>query len=277
MEAEELLKIKNYILEFILDKGPGLVMAIVTLVVGFWVISKLTRITRKTMKKRNVDESLIPFMTSLVNISLKVLLIISVAGMIGIATTSFVAVLGAAGLAIGLALQGSLANFAGGVLILIFKPFKVGDLIVTQGITGTVKSITIFNTIITTPRGNTAIIPNGQVANDKLVNYAKEPVSRVDLIVGIAYSENIPRAKEVILNTMKANEKVLDDPAPFVGVFELADSSVNLAVRPHCKQEHYWDVYFEIQEEVKMALDEAKIEIPFPQRDIHVKSNSPID
>lgn len=265
---------KDVALDLFIDKGPGLIMAIITLIVGFWLIAKITRLSRTGMERRNIEKSLVPFLTGLVSIILKLLLVISVAGMVGIATTSFIAILGAAGLAVGLALQGSLSNFAGGVLILIFKPFKIGDLINTQGEIGNVKEINIFNTVLSTPKGNTAILPNGVVANEKLVNYSKEPTMRVDLVVGIGYSENILEAKEIIMKTLLANPLVLQDPSPFVGVIELGDSSVNLAVRPNCKSEHYWNVYFSCYEEVKMALDKANIEIPFPQRDVHVRSRS---
>lgn len=272
METEKITKWAEYAQELLMKHGPNVLLAIVTLIVGLWIIGRITRVVRKTMLKRDMDASLIPFITSLIGIGLKVLLVISVAGMVGIATTSFVAVLGAAGLAVGLALQGSLANFAGGVLILIFKPFRVGDLIKTQDEMGTVKTITIFNTILTTPRGNTAILPNGVVANDKIVNYSQERTMRVDLTVGISYSQDIPAAKKVLLETLKANPMVLEDPAPFVGVLEMGDSSVNMAVRPYVLSENYWDAFFQCNEEVKIALDNAGIEIPFPQRDLHIKS-----
>ena len=274
MDTEKIEEWKDFGIELLKEHGPRFIAAILTLIIGFWLIARITRFVRKAMVKRDMDESLVPFIGSLVGIGLKVLLLVSVASMVGIATTSFVAILGAAGLAVGLALQGSLANFAGGVLILIFKPFKVGDLIKTQGELGNVKTITIFNTILTTPKGNTAILPNGVVANDKLVNYSKEPTMRVDLVTGIGYAEDIPKAKEVILEALHANPKVLKDPAPFVGVLELGDNSVNLAVRPTCKSEDYWDVYFECYEATKVALDKASIEIPFPQRDLHIKSGS---
>lgn len=274
METEKISKWAEYAKDLLMKYGPNVVLAIITLIVGLWIIGRITRVVRKTMIRREMDESLIPFLTSLIGITLKVLLVISVAGMVGIATTSFVAVLGAAGLAIGLALQGSLANFAGGVLILIFKPFRVGDLIKTQDEMGTVKTITIFNTILTTPRGNVAILPNGQVANDKIINFSQEKTMRVDLTVGISYSQDIPTAKKVIMDALVANPMVLEDPAPFVGVLEMGDNSVNLAFRPYVKSEDYWPAYFQCNEDIKIALDKAGIEIPFPQRDIHIKSGN---
>ena len=196
----------------------------------------------------------IPFLKSLASWVLKILLFISVASMVGIATTSFVAVLGAAGLAIGLALQGSLSNFAGGVLLLIFRPYKVGDLIESQGHVGKVKEIQIFNTILTTFQNKTIIIPNSVVSSNSMTNISGNGTSRVDMEIGISYGSDIDKAKEVILNTVSKNEKVLKDPACAVGVNALADSSVNLLVMPWCKSEDYWDVYFGVREEIKKAL-----------------------
>lgn len=222
------------------------------------------------MEKSKVDVTLIPFLVSLTSWIFKVLLFISVASMVGIATTSFVAVLGAAGLAIGLALQGSLANFAGGVLVMIFKPYKVGDLIEAQGHLGEVKEVQIFNTVLLSLENKQIILPNGAVSNGAIVNYSVEGLIRVDLGVGIAYDANIAKSKQVLMDVMLQHDLVLDEPAPFVGVTEMADSSVNLVVRPYCKPEHYWDVYFDINEQVKLALDANNISIPFPQRDVHL-------
>ena len=264
----ESLSMKAY--ELGLDYAPKLALAILTLIAGLWIIGAISKLFRVSMEKSKVDETLIPFMDNLVSWILKLLLFISVASMLGIATTSFIAVLGAAGLAIGLALQGSLSNFAGGVLIMIFKPYKVGDLIESQGHTGVVKEVQIFNTIIVSPDNNQIIIPNGIASNGSIINYTAEGQRRVDLSVGIAYDEDIRKAKEVVLAVLNENDKVLSDPAPFVGVVELADSSVNLAVRPYCKVEHYWDVFFDINEQVKVALDNNNITIPFPQRDVHM-------
>ena len=217
-----------------------------------------------------VDPTLIPFMSSLVSWGFKVLLFISVASMIGIATTSFVAVLGAAGLAVGLALQGSLANFAGGVLVMVFKPYKVGDLIESQGHLGVVKEVQIFNTILIAPQSKRVIIPNGATSNGSIVNYTAEGKIRVDVTVGVSYDADIDQTKAVLMDVLLANDKVMRDPAPFVGVLEMADSSVNFTVRPHCLPEDYWDVFFSVNEEVKKALDENAIAIPFPQRDVHL-------
>ncbi|WP_163716688.1 mechanosensitive ion channel family protein [Mangrovibacterium lignilyticum] len=260
--------------ELILVYGPKIVLAIIVLVVGLWIINRFTKVSRKVMTARNVNVSLIGFVSSLANLGLKALLLISVAGMIGIQTTSFIAVLGAAGLAVGLALQGTLANFAGGVMVLIFKPYQVGDLIQAQGHLGVVKEIHIFVTIMLSPESKTIIIPNGAISNGDITNFTTEGKIRVDMVFGISYESNIKKAKEILMNILINHPKVLKDPAPFVGVKELGDSSVNLAVRPHAKPEDYWAVYFDVYEAGKIALDEGGITIPFPQMDIHFDKNS---
>jgi len=270
MQQMQALTMKAY--ELGLEYAPKLVLTIITLLIGLWLIGGIGKLMRLSMEKSKVEPTLIPFMTGLVTWILKVLLLISVASMIGIATTSFVAVLGAAGLAIGLALQGSLSNFAGGVLIMIFKPYKVGDLIETQGHLGVVKEVQIFNTILTSPHMKQIIIPNGSTSNGSIINYSVEGKIRVDLSVGIAYDADVSQAKAVLMDVLNKHEKVMQDPAPFVGVLELADSSVNLAVRPHCHPDHYWDVFFEVNESIKAALDANSITIPFPQRDVHLSN-----
>ena len=273
VQQMEVLTSKAY--ELGLEYAPKLALAIITLIIGLLVIRGLGRVFRASMERAKVDPTLIPFIGSLVGWILKLLLFISVASMIGIATTSFIAVLGAAGLAIGLALQGSLANFAGGVLIMIFKPYKVGDLIESQGHLGVVKEVQIFNTILTSPEHKQVIIPNGAVSNGSIINYTVEGKIRVDLTIGIAYDADINQAKTVLMEVLAKHDKVIAEPAPFVGVLELADSSVNLAVRPHCLPEHYWDVFFEINEKMKTSLDQNNITIPFPQRDVHlIKSDA---
>ena len=256
--------------ELILTYGPKIVLAILVLIIGLWIINRFTRGVRRMMETRKVNISLIGFVSSLTNIGLKVLLLISVAGMIGIQTTSFIAILGAAGLAIGFALQGTLSNFAGGVMVLIFKPYNVGDLIQAQGHLGVVKEIHIFVTILLSPEKKTIIIPNGAISNGDITNFTTEGIIRVDMTFGISYSSNIKKAKEVLLKVMEEHPNVLKDPAPFVGVSALADSSINLAVRPHAKPEDYWTVYFDVYENGKEALDKAGITIPFPQMDVHL-------
>ncbi len=248
---------------------PKLLLAIVVLIIGNWIIKRVLKLFKKGLASREMEAALKTFLGDLVRVLLYALLFISVAGMVGIETTSFVAILGAAGLAVGLALQGSLANFAGGVLILLFKPFRIGDLIEAQGYTGHVTAINIFVTTLQTPDHKQVIIPNGELANGSIVNYTSLGKLRVDLVVGISYDANIQQARDVIMEVMKNDPQVLQDPAPSVTVLELADSSVNLAVRPHATTADYWDVYFGITEKAKIALDQAGIEIPFPQRVVH--------
>ena len=264
----ETLTMKAY--ELGLAYAPKLALSILTLLIGLWIISGISKLVKASMERSKVDPTLIPFMGSLVSWILKLLLFISVGSMVGIATTSFIAVLGAAGLAIGLALQGSLANFAGGVLIMIFKPYKVGDLIESQGHLGVVKEVQIFNTILLSPQSKRIIIPNGSTSNGSVVNYTVEGKIRVDLSAGVSYDADIDQTKSVLMAVLVSNDKVLQDPAPFVGLSEMADSSVNFVVRPHCLPEHYWDVYFEVNEGIKKALDKNGITIPFPQRDVHL-------
>lgn len=256
--------------QYLLEHGPKLLLAVLVLIIGLRLIKIVGKLVSKAFEKQNVDETLRPFLRSLIIWLLKAVLFISVASMLGIETTSLVAIIGAAGLAVGLALQGSLANFAGGVLILLFKPFKVGDLIEAQGFLGVVQEINIFVTKILTLQNELVIIPNAGLSNGNIKNITAKDYIRVDLVIGISYDSDIRQAREVIMNVMNQDENVLKTPAPSVNVLELADSSVNLAVRPYCNPAHYWDVYFGILEKSKIALDQAKITIPFPQRDVHV-------
>ncbi len=254
---------------------PNLLLALVTIIIGFNIANRLVKGISKALDLRQMDPALKTFLTSLVSVLFKALVIIAAAGMIGIETTSFVAILGAAGLAVGLALQGSLANFAGGVMILLFKPFKIGDLIEAQGHIGHVRTINIFVTSLETPDSKTVIIPNGPLSNGDVTNYSTLGKLRVDLVAGISYDADIRQAREVIMRVMENDEQVLQEPAPSVSVLELADSSVNLAIRPYATPADYWDVYFGITEKVKIALDEANIEIPFPQQVVHHKNAAP--
>lgn len=262
-------KLSDQAWEVSLQYGPKLLLAIITLIIGLWFIKQLVKLLDKGMSKGNTDKTLGPFLKNIVSWVLKILLFLSVASMIGIETTSFIAIFSAATLAIGLALQGSLSNLAGGVILLIFKPYKVGDLIEAQGHLGVVKSIQIFNTILINPQNRTIIVPNGAVAGNSIINFTTEGKLRVDLRAGISYDSNIKDAKNVIMKVLENDSKVLKDPAPFVGVSEMADSSVNFAVRPWVLVADYWDVFFRINENMKVALDEAGITIPFPQVDVH--------
>lgn len=254
----------EYGLDLAKEFGPRLVTAFVIYIIGSWIIKRIIKIAKKGMSKSGYEESLQRFLLNLISWSLKILLILVVISRLGVNVTTFAAVIAAAGLAIGLALQGSLSNFAGGVLLMIFKPYQIGDLIEAQGEIGVVKEIEIFTTKMTTPENKLAIIPNGAMANGNIVNYTAEGKIRVDLTIGVGYDEDIKKTKEVLMEVLTSNSKVLQDPAPSVNVSELADSSVNFAVRPFCKPEHYWDVYFGTLENCKIALDKAGIEIPYP-------------
>ena len=249
--------------------GPKLVLAILVLIIGLWLINKVVGGLRNNLTNK-VDATLGQFGSSIVSVIFKAILLISVASMIGIETTSFVAVLGAAGLAVGLALQGSLANFAGGVLILMFKPFRVGDLLDAQGYIGTVKEIQIFNTILKTADNRTVIIPNGALSNSSMVNINQEATRRVDFVFGIGYGDDIDLAKATLHELITKDERILRDPAPMVVLSELADSSVNFTVRVWVNTPDYWNVYFAMHESVKKEFDAKGISIPFPQQDVHL-------
>ena len=253
-----------YGIELAKEFGPKLLTAVLIYIIGSWIIKRIKAATRKFMAKGNYDESLQKFLLNLLSWALRVMLILVVISQLGIDVTTFAAVIAAAGLAIGLALQGSLSNFAGGVLIMIFKPYRIGDLIEAQGELGVVKEIEIFTTKMTTPENKLAIIPNGAMANGNIVNYTAEGKIRVDITIGVGYDEDILMTKTVLMAVLTNNRLVLNEPAPSVNVSELADSSVNFAVRPYCKPEHYWDVYFKTLEDCKLALDKAGIEIPYP-------------
>lgn len=275
---EELEKIGNInfqmisaqAMTMIMEYGPKFLLALVTLLIGLWVIKRLVKVVEKGVNKGKTDSTLAPFAVNLVSWSLKILLFLSVASMVGIETTSFIAIFSAATLAIGLALQGSLSNFAGGVILLVFKPYKVGDLVEAQGHLGTVKRIQIFNTIMTNFQNQTIIIPNGAAAGNTIKNFTTEGILRVDLMAGVAYESDLKKTKEVLMKVIANHPKVLKEPAPFVGLKEMADSSLNFVVRPWAKAEDYWDVYYQVNEQVKLALDEAGITIPFPQMDVHL-------
>lgn len=256
-----------------IEYGPKLIGAILVLLLGLWIIKLITKTVAKLMKKRNVDPSLASFIRSMTNILLKVLLVISVMGMVGIEMTSFIAILGAAGLAVGMALSGTLQNFAGGVIILIFKPFKVGDYIEAQGYAGTVHEIQLFNTLLKTVDNKIVIIPNGGLSTSSMINYSAEPLRRVDWTFGIGYGDDIDKAKAVIFKLIEADKRILKDPEPFAAVSELADSSVNFAVRVWVKGEDYWGVFFTMNETVYKTFSAENLNIPFPQMDVHVHQN----
>lgn len=266
-QAEALIS-KGY--DWLIEVGPKFILAIIVLLVGLRIVKGISRLLVKGLDKRNLDPTLKPFLGSLTNILLKAMLFISVASMVGIETTSFVAVLGAAGLAVGLALQGTLQNFASGVMLLIFRPFKKGDVVEAAGYTGTVDAIEIFVTKMLTFQNRLVIIPNGQIASGSLTNFSAMDTARVDFKIGISYSSNIKTAKDVITKIYSEDERVLRDPAPMVVVGNLGDSSVDLVVRVWVNAPDYWGVYFDFNERIKVQLEEAGVSIPFPQMDVHL-------
>lgn len=269
---EEISNIKDISQEYLtqfLAFLPDLLGALLWLIIGWWLIKIVIGYIKKFFVTRGHDPALTKFLLNLANGTLVILLLISVVGMLGIETTSFIAILGAAGLAIGLALQGSLSNFAGGVLILLLKPFKLGDWIEVNGISGSVKDISMFYTKLNTFGNQLAIIPNGELSNENIVNYSAEDIRRDAITIGISYDSNIKVAKDTLMELLIEQENVLEDPAPAVVVTELADSSVNLSVRFWAKNEFFWDCHWYTIEEAKTRLEAAGISIPFPQRDVH--------
>lgn len=260
--------------EIALTYGPKLITAIVVLVVGLWVIKIISRIVTKGMGKAGIDPALSSFLTSLIGMLLKAMLIITILGMLGIEMTSFIAILGAAGLAVGLALSGTLQNFAGGAMILIFKPFKLGDVIDAQGYIGSVSEIQIFNTILKTPDNKTIIIPNGGLSTSSLTNYSTEEKRRVDWTIGVGYGDDLDKTRAVIKKLCDADTRILQDPEVVIAVSELADSSVNFAVRAWVQSADYWNVFFEMNENVYKTFDKEGLNIPFPQMDVHVTKNN---
>lgn len=254
----------------VLTYGKLLLVGLLILIAGLWIISRMVKGFRRLLVARKVDETLIPFLVSLTGVTLKALLFISVITYVGIPMTSFIALLGAAGLAIGMALSGTLQNFAGGVILLILKPFKIGDYIEAQGYAGVVKEIQVFNTVLTTPDNKTVVIPNGGLSTGAMVNYSNQETRRVDLVFGIGYDDDIDKARDIIKEVISRKTNILADPAPFVGVVELGDNSVNLVTRVWAQTSEYWNVYFFLNEFVKKEFDKQGISIPYPQRDVHI-------
>lgn len=250
--------------------GLKVIAAVVVFVVGRWIAKGLTKFAENVMNKRQVDPTILSFVANMTYIALLVFVVLAALGQLGIQTTSFIAIIGAAGLAIGLALQGSLANFAAGFLMIIFRPFKVGDFIEGAGVAGTVEVIQIFTTQLNTPDNKTVIIPNAALTAGNITNYSAKGTRRVDLVFGIGYGDDIDHAKKVIMDVLAREERILKDPATTIGVVELADSSVNFAVRPWVTADDYWNVYFNLTENIKKSFDAQGISIPFPQRDVHM-------
>lgn len=262
--------IKSNWLPLLIEHGSHILFALLTLAIGWWLINRIITGFTNILIKRKADAMLTSFLGSLLSALLRVLLLLSVAGMVGIETTSFIALIGAAGLAVGLALQGSLANFAGGVLILFLRPFRAGDYIEAQGIAGTVESIQIFHTILRTADNKVIILPNGALSNGSITNYSTKPTRRVDINVGIDYGDDIKKARAILLSLAAADERVLKDPAAVVYMTSLGDNSVNMSLRMWTKSADFWGVFFDIQEQMKEAFDREGISFPFPQRTLHM-------
>jgi small conductance mechanosensitive channel len=256
--------------EWIVLYGLKVVAAIAIFLIGGWAAKVIRAIIRRMMKRARVDDTLISFVASLSYVGIMAFVIIAAIGQLGVQTASFVVVLGSAGLAVGLALQGSLANFAAGVLMILFKPFKVGDYIEGGGVAGAVEEIGIFTTVLKSPYNKKIIVPNGKMTADNIVNYSAKEIRRVDIVAGVSYHDDLDKVKNVLADILAKDDRVLKDPAPTIGVLELGDSSVNFVVRPWVKTADYWDVFFATQETIKKRFDAEGICIPFPQQDVHL-------
>lgn len=255
----------------IVDIASRIAIAAIILIVGFWLAKILAKGVVRILKRRNTDESLVGFLRSLTSILIKTLVVVTAITQLGVEMTSFVAILGAAGLAIGMAFSGTLSNFAGGVMILLFKPFKVGDYVDMQGEEGIVKEILIFNTVLTTLDNKVIILANGAVANGTIVNYTKADKRRVDWVFGIAYGDDLKAAKDLLAKFVKEDTRIIQDDENFIGLGELGDSSVNITVRAWVKTDDYWNVFFDMNERVYNEFDAAGLSIPYPQMDVHIQ------
>lgn len=258
------------IYELLTVYGIKVIAALAIFIVGRWVAKGIRRFIRKMMTHSKVDPTLISFVANLAYVALLAFIVIAALNQLGIQTASFIAILGAAGLAVGLALQGSLSNFAAGVLMIVFRPFKVGDFIEGAGVAGTVEEIQIFTTLLITPDNKTIIVPNSKITGDNIINYSAKGTRRVDMVFGIGYDDDIDKARTIIMDVVSGDERVMKDPKPVVLLSELADSSVNFNTRVWSKADDYWGVYFDTMEAVKKRFDAEGVSIPYPQRDVHV-------
>ena len=263
-------KIIETITYWITTYSVKILAAILIFIIGKWLAGKLSRLITKLLEKNKVDATLINFLESIIYYTLLMVVVIAVAGQLGINTTSFLTIVGAAGLAIGLALKDSLANFASGVMLIMFRPFGVGDFVNAGGVSGNVVSIALFNTILNTPDNQRVIVPNSGITSNVITNVTANDTRRVDLVIGIGYDDDIKKAKAILDKIIKEESRVLDTPKTKIAVSELADSSVNFVVRPWVKTSEYWDVYFDLTEKIKITFDDEGISIPYPQQDIHV-------
>lgn len=260
--------------EWLAAFGLKVIAALLILFIGIRVAKFFRKLVEKMMNRGKIDSTLVSFAGNAVYISIIALVTVVALGQVGIETASFIALVGSAGIAVGLALQGSLSNLAAGVMLIIFRPFKVGDYIEGAGVAGSVREIEIFTTILMSPDNKKIIVPNGKLFGDNIINYSSEPERRIDLVFGVGYGDDLQKVKQIIGDVLSQDERILSDPAPSIGVLELADNSVNFAVRPWVKTADYWPVYFDLQERMKKRFDAEGINIPFPQRDIHVYNHS---
>ncbi len=273
----EMSKIIDTITFFITNYSLKIVGAILILIIGKWLSRYLSKLLGKILEKNKVEKTLTSFLGNITYYSLLLMVLIAAAGQLGINTTSFLTIVGAAGLAVGLALKDSLSNFASGVMLILFRPFKVGDYVTAGGQSGTVESIDIFNTVLKTPDNQIVIVPNSSITADVITNVNAKPTRRIDLVVGIGYDDNIGEAKRVLEDLIKADSRILSDPAPTIAVSELADSSVNFVVRPWVKTGDYWTVRFDLTEKIKLTFDEKSISFPYPQQDVHMYTETATD
>lgn len=263
-------KYADQIIDILIAYAPKVVGAIITLIIGLWLIKVIVKNVRKAMERKNVDASLIPFLSTLLAVTLKILLFLTAISMVGVEATSFIAILGAAGLAIGLSLQGTLQNFAGGVVLLVLRPFRVGDVVDVKGFLGTVKEIQIFYTIVNTFDNKVIYLPNGSLANSDMTNLSQEPDRRNEWTFGIGYGDDVAEAKKILTRLIGEDERIFQEPEPFLALHSLGDSSVNIVVRAWSKASDLWPVHFDMNEKVYNEFNKAGINIPFPQMDLHL-------
>jgi len=260
----------QFVKDWAITNGPNLIAALLILVVGRWLVKWVTILIRKALNKTGMDVTLVRFLEKLLYYTLLVAVLIAAADQVGIKTTSFLAILGAAGLAVGLALKDSLSNFASGVMLILFKPFKVDDVVTVAGVTGKVLRIDIFSSVLLTPDNQKIIIPNSSITGGIITNITANPTRRIDLVIGISYDDDLRKAKEVLENIIKADARILTDPAPSVVLGELGASSVDLFVRPWVNSSDFWGVRCDLIEKIKLTFDEQNISFPFPQQDVHL-------
>ncbi len=274
LNPDKYLELIDYGQDLLFTHGPSVIIAIIILVFGRWIAMWFASISKKAMTKGKIDITLASFLSKLLYYALLAAVAIAAADQVGIKTTSFVAIFGAAGLAIGLALKDSLSNFASGVMLILFRPFKVDDVVTAGGVTGKVRQIDIFSTIILTPDNQKIIVPNSSITSGIITNVNAEPTRRIDLIIGVGYDDDIRLAKSTLLNIIQDDTRILSTPAPAIGVAELGESSVNLIVRPWVKTADYWDVRLDLIEKIKLIFDEKGISFPYPQQDVHMHNVS---